>query len=143
MKRLLRTSVVLAVAVLVMIVGLVFSTGTVAADTPTSTMNINNQAQLYLFLPGVNGIGVQVAYKCSGGSGVLNVSATQTPQQSGSGVGASGSQGSSVLCDGDPHTVSETILGTGTWNLGSATATATLTAPSGNVTQTRSINIVQ
>jgi hypothetical protein len=141
MKRLVRPSFVLAVAVLVTGVGFVFSPVTAAADH--SNITIDNQAQLFLFVPGSNGVGVQVHYVCSGGSGRLTVSATQTPQQSGTGVGAHGSLSSAVLCDGHPHFVSETILGTATWNLGSATATATLTAPSGTATDTGSINIVQ
>lgn len=105
---------------------------------------IDQRVQLYIVVQGFNGVGVESTYLCTGGSGTLQVSITQLPQDSGNGRGDSRSGSSSVLCDYRFHQVSVTLVSnTGTFNLGLATVNETLTTPSGNVTGTARVEIEQ
>ncbi len=139
MQRFLRASVVLAIAVLVMLAGLMLGTNTATAASTTSQLSIEDQAQFInpLF------INVQVDVKCSGGTGTVTVSVTQTAAQSSNGVGDSGTGVGKVNCNGNEQKLAVTIPGSGgLWNLGSATAQASLTAPSGPAFDEKTINIV-
>src|SRR5260221_13846365 len=138
MQRFLRASVVLAIAVLVMLAGLMLGTNTATAAT-TSQPSIEEQAQFINPLL----INVQVDVKCSGGTGTVTVSVTQTAAQSSNGVGDSGTGVGKVNCNGNEQKLAVTVPGSGgLWNLGSATAQASLTAPSGPAFDEKTINIV-
>ncbi len=74
--------------------------------------------------------------------GSVDVTVDQTAAQSGAGIAASGSGASPVNCDGAPHKVAVTVA-PGAFNIGDATATATLvTGKLNKVTDTRTIHIV-
>src|SRR4051812_32316221 len=104
-----------------------------ASAANTSSINLAPKAQ---FTSGaIKAIAVQATVDCTGGTGMLTVSVTQSPSQSNAGTPASGSGSSSVKCDGQPHKIAVAIVSN--FNLGSATATATLAAPSGPASDTR------
>src|SRR5260221_14162864 len=104
MQRFLRASVVLAIAVLVMLAGLMLGTNTATAASTTSQLSIEDQAQFInpLF------INVQVDVKCSGGTGTVTVSVTQTAAQSSNGVGDSGTGVGKVNCNGNEQKLADT-----------------------------------
>jgi hypothetical protein len=77
---------------------------------------------------------VQVGFTatCTGGSGTVTVRLTQ---------GAVRGTGSTLAaCDGQPHTGAVTVVGA--FQLGAATARATLASPGGSDTDSRQIQIV-
>jgi hypothetical protein len=101
-----------------------------------SSVSINQYAD-YDF-EGTNlDVGLQVA--CTGGSGAVDVTVTQSPPETPYPFGA-GSGPQIVVCDGRSRSVAVTIVGGG-FDAGKAIATAELTASSGNKTVTRQILI--
>jgi hypothetical protein len=129
-----------AAVVLGLALALVTGAGSPAATG--SSVNIAPKAHLWPFTGGRNGIIVDVTVVCTGGLGTVTVRASEAAADSGEGVPATGTQSETVNCDGSPHKVSVSIQGTLTFNRGTATADATLTAGSGNATDTRTIQIV-
>ena len=89
----------------------------------------------------------QLTIQCTGGPGSVAMTVTQSAAQSSNGQGASGSAITffeSANCDGSPHKLDVTVIdrSSGKFDIGKATASATLTAPSGTATATRTIDIV-
>jgi hypothetical protein len=72
------------------------------------------------------------AATCGGGTGIVSVQVRQ-----GSSTGAGQVQ---VICDGAPHSFGVSAVG-GPFQLGSARATATLTAPSGTASTSRTVTL--
>lgn len=142
MKRLFRISFVLAIAVLVMLAGLLLGTRTATAASTNGTVQIDNQAQ-FVSLAQIN---VQIKFKCSAPyPGELLVSAKQTPQQSSNGIGAQGATSATANCDGNPHSIAVSVPNNfgGAWSLGSGTAEVILEVGSNNFFDAGPINIVQ
>lgn len=139
MKRFLRISIVPVIAGLVMIVGLVFSTGTAAAAT-TSSLSIAPQGQFIDLFQ----VDVEVAVKCFGGTGTVSVKVTQTAAQSSNGIGNTATAATVVKCDGNEHDLALFASGFGgQFTLGPADAQASLTlAPSGPAFAERTITLV-
>jgi len=81
-------------------------------------------------------VGLQVA--CRGGTGLVNVWVDQYYPDTPDPLGAHGGGVMDVVCDGKMHNVGVTVIGV-IFDAGKARATATLTAPSGAVTISRSI----
>ena len=87
-------------------------------------------------------IDVGLYVKCQGGSGDVIVNVTQNQPETPYPV-AFGSGPQVVMCDGKTHSVAVTVAGTGTFDAGTATATAELSVGPTVVAQDqRSINIV-
>jgi hypothetical protein len=138
MKQSLRTSFIIAIAVLVMVAGVALSTRTAEA-APTNQLSIDYQAQLV----SMNVIDVQVEHKCYGG---LGGSLVVQVQQTSNGITQNSATTVGVNCDGHPSRATVELIGPNPWSLGPATAQATLFLPwnpSGNATDMRTINIVQ
>src|SRR5437588_7514299 len=110
------------------------------AGTTTTQVNISPQAQMWAVVPGVTGIAVSVTFACSGGTGTVSLTATQTSAQSNSGASASGSGFVSAKCDGKSHKVTQFLNGFG-FQQGTATVSATLTAPSGTATDEQVVQV--
>jgi hypothetical protein len=106
------------------------------AKATGSSVSINQYAD-YDFAGTNLDVGLQVA--CTGGSGAVDVTVTQSQPETPYPV-AAGSGPQIVTCDGRSRSVAVTIVGFG-FDAGKATATAELTAPSGNVKVTRQILI--
>ncbi len=78
----------------------------------------------------------------STGLGIVTVQVTQPAAQSSNGIGASGDGADFINCNGNEQKLGvEVGAQTGFWNLGSATAQASLTAPSGNAFAVKTISI--
>jgi hypothetical protein len=105
-----------------------------AQPTTGSQVQIDPNAQYDI--PGLIHVGLKV--RCSGGPGTVTVRVTQSPPENPTVQNGVGSE--PVVCDGQTHAVGVSIGG-GNFDAGKATATATLTAPSGNDTATRTIDI--
>jgi hypothetical protein len=103
-----------------------------ATSTPNS-LSIEPKAQYRAFI-----VDVAFLVRCEGGLGVVNVQVSQSPPESA--FPASGSGGSTVVCDGRQR---EFVVQNccGTFNLGRAVAVATLIAPSGTATDSKTIEI--
>jgi hypothetical protein len=112
------------------------------AGTTTTQVNISPQAQMWAFSAGQNGIFVSVTFTCSGGTGTVSLTATQTSAQSNSGSSANGSGGVDAKCDGKSHKVTQSLVGFG-FQQGTATVSATLTAPSGTATDEKVVDVNQ
>jgi hypothetical protein len=129
MKKSLRATV--AVAVVLTAAALAAAGG--AAPEPNNQLSIEPTAQYRAFI-------VDVAFhvRCGGGIGVVNMKVTQQPPEST--APATGTGGSTVVCDGQQR---EFVVQNccGGFNLGRAFASATLVAPSGTATDSREINI--
>ncbi|GAC1627920.1 MAG: hypothetical protein NVS4B11_25520 [Ktedonobacteraceae bacterium] len=150
MKKLLKSKLVLTLVLLVM-VGVALIGAMVApnigahAAAPRPRADINGKARL--LNDGTGYVDVPVAYRCSGGTGgTAMVTVTQTPQQSGTGTGATGSNTLPVNCDGQAHQVGVDVPPSTPFpgsHVGKATAMVTLTDPSGaTATDTKTIKIV-
>jgi len=81
-------------------------------------------------------LGLQVS--CTGGTGVVKVSVDQAYPETPDPLRAHGTGVMDVVCDGKTHNVGVTVIGV-IYDAGKATATATLTAPSGTKTVSRQI----
>ena len=136
-----------ALVLLGLALGLVTASGSLAAPPKKteSGPSVSIAPKAYVYDAGLT-VETQLTFTCSGGSGTADVSITQTPAQSGNGIGASGSSPSIVEatnCDGSPHKLDVTVFAdSGILDIGKATAIATLTNPSGTATDTRTISLV-
>src|SRR5215216_7757172 len=128
MKR-IRLLVLLGVIAVALPLGVVFAgnAGATGSSGAGSSVSINQYAD-YDFVGTNLDVGLQVA--CTGGSGAVDVTVTQSPPETPYPVGA-GSGPQIVVCDGRSRSVAVTIVGFG-FDAGKAIATAELTAPSGN-----------
>jgi len=115
--------------------------GSGASAAPGTSITIAPKAHVYDFGFLVE---AQATVLCSGGIGSISGTLTQTAADSGNGVGATGTTfGESVNCDGTSHKVNVSFFAdTGLFDIGTATASMTLVAPSGTATDTRKIQIV-
>jgi hypothetical protein len=134
MKRIRLLVLVGALAVAVPF-GVVSSAG--ASGGSGSEVTIDGRAD-YDFVGATIDVGLRV--RCSGGSGSVLVNLDQYPPETPYPTGT-GSGPQIVVCDGYTHTVAVTVGGLG-FDEGKALAEAILTAPSGNKTVTRWVNIV-
>ena len=124
-----------------LVFGLALALVTVSAGGAAggTTVSIAPKAAVLFFDQEVE---VQVTATCTDTvTGTVIVSVTQTAAQSGNGNGGSGSGGASVNCDGSPHKVNVTAFGC-CFNIGKATATATLSTTSDSATEMRTIALV-
>jgi hypothetical protein len=103
-------------------------TGTSVSIAPTADYNIAGTS-----------LDVQLFVRCTGGSGVANVTVTQTTPETGS-VDAEGTGFSPVVCDGQTHSAGVTATG-GVFDPGKAKAVATVTALSGSAKAVKVITI--
>jgi hypothetical protein len=134
MKRLRFIILLSTVAVALAVPVVAKATG---GSGPASQVTIQEKVD-YDFAGAALDVGLYV--RCSGGSGSVIVDVMQYPPETPYPVGA-GSGPQIIACDSKTHSVGVTITGFG-FDAGRAKATATLTAPSGNVTTTRWVNIV-
>jgi hypothetical protein len=118
-------------------------TGAGSPAATGSSVSIAPKAHVYL---GGSRVEIQLTFTCSGGSGSVMVTVTQTAAQSSNGQGANGQNMilDTTKCDGSPHKLDVTVVAvSGSFDIGKATASATLTDPSTNtVTDTRTVSIV-
>ena len=144
MKRLTRVAAIAVVVVAAFT--LCFAPASLAQGPKDSTLSIRNVAALWAFGPGFNGLWISVSVRCTGNAaGTVEASATQSSSQSNTGSSDTGGlpTTSQVQCDGVTRQVALSYLGEGQFNLGYATATATLTPPSGpSVTVQRVVRVV-
>jgi hypothetical protein len=126
-----RLSIALAVTATALIAALAPAAG---ASTNTK-VSIEPNAQVMT----LGFVIVGVHYQCFGGNGVVSVQVTQFPPDNW--ITTSGTGAQTVTCDGQTHEASIPVQGSFGYDAGKATATATLTAPSGSATDTREINI--
>jgi hypothetical protein len=120
-------------AALVAPVALIPSMAGATGSSTGSAVSINQYAD-FNFVGTQLDVGLQVA--CTGNTGVVNVTAEQYPPETP--IAAFGTGVVDVVCDGRTHNVGVTIVGA-IFDAGKAKVTATLTAPSGNVTVSRQI----
>jgi hypothetical protein len=120
-------------APLVLAPGIAFATG----STGGSSVSINESAD-FNFAGTQLDVGLQV--KCTGGTGVVNVSVDQPYPESPDPLGAHGTGVMDVVCDGRTRPVGVTVIGV-IYDAGQAKATATLIAPSGTKTTSRWIAV--
>lgn len=137
---------VLLMMSVVALFGATFATNGLAQAHTLAPPRVDLTGKGYL-LNDLNGfIGVPVTFKCSGISGTISVSVTQTAMQSGTGIATTGTGSLPVKCDGRFHKVSVGIAPFPSFpgfNLGPAIATAKLTVtPLGIATDTDKIKIV-
>jgi hypothetical protein len=129
MKR-IRLLVLLGMVAVALPLGLLQGIAKATGNSGTgSSVSINQYAD-YEFAGAILDVGLQVA--CTGGSGAVDVTVTQEPPETPY-PEAAGSGPQFVVCDGRSHSVGVT-LGPGIFDAGKANATATLVAPSGDVT---------
>jgi hypothetical protein len=99
--------------------------------TPGPSVVVVSPARLNLFAQNASGLDIQSTYKCSGGTGNLVLTVAQVQSGSLSASGASGNNTGDavfIVCDNLPHDVSVTLIPlTRSYNLGTATVSATLT----------------
>jgi len=90
-----------------------------------------------------NEVLAKVTASCTGGPGMVVVTITQTAAQSNAGMAAGPGFGSStVKCDGQPRAIAVSVGLTDYYNIGQATAMATLTGGNGmQVSATRTIEL--
>jgi hypothetical protein len=105
----------------------------VAASGGESSISIEPNAQYFAF-----SVDVAVRVNCTGGSGVASVVVSQSPPVSA--FPSQGSGGSTVICDGHEREFA-VVACCGDFNIGKADAVASLNAPSGTATATKTINI--
>ena len=102
-----------------------------------SSVSINQYAD-FNFAGSQLDLGLQVS--CTGGTGLVDVTVDQAYPETPLPTGAHGTGVQNVVCDGKTRYVTVTIVGV-LYDGGKATATATLLAPSGDVTVKRGISI--
>jgi hypothetical protein len=125
------------------VLGLALALVTGAGSPAATGSSVSIAPKAYVYDVGIF-VEVELTFTCSGGAGNVDVTVTQTAAQSSNGQGATGSTfalAESSNCDGSPHKLSVSVFG-GLFDIGKATASATLTAPSGIATATRTISIV-
>jgi hypothetical protein len=103
-------------------------TGTSVSIAPTADYNLAGTS-----------LDVQLFVRCTGGSGVATITVTQTTPETGD-PAAIGTGFSTVVCDGQTHTVGITATG-GVFDPGKAKAVAEVTAPSGKAKAVKYITI--
>ena len=136
MKR-IRLLILLGMVAVALPLGLLQGIAKATGSSGTgSSVSINQYAD-YDFVGTNLDVGLQVA--CTGGSGAVDVTVTQSQPETPYPV-AAGSGPQIVTCDGRSRSVAVTVVGFG-FDAGKAVATAELTAPSGNVKVTRQILI--
>jgi hypothetical protein len=113
------------------------SAGASGGSGSGSEVTINSRAD-YDFVGTTIDVGLNV--RCSGGSGSVIVTLNQYPPETPYPVGT-GSGPQIVVCDGKSRSVAVTVGGFG-FDAGKALAKAILTAPSGNKTASKWVNIV-
>jgi hypothetical protein len=131
-------------ALVVLGLALALVTGVSPAAASGTSITIAPKATIAAGFSGFR-IGIQVTAQCSGGTGLIVMQVSQTAAQANSGFAASGSGSENVKCDGQSHKIALTVfafVGPTGFSNGYATANATLTAPSGNASDTRTISIV-
>jgi hypothetical protein len=124
------------------VVGLALALVTGAGSPAATGSSVSIAPKAYVYDVGIF-VETELTFTCSGGSGSVEVTVTQTAAQSSNGQGASGTSfvGELTNCDGTPHKLNVSVFG-GLFDIGKATASATLIAPSGTATATRTISIV-
>ena len=113
-----------------------------ASDQGSSPNQVSIQPKASYITAGFT-IDVGLYVRCQGGSGEVIVDVTQSQPETPYPV-AFGSGPQAVVCDGHTHSVAVTVAGTGTFDSGTAWATADLMVGSPTVAahDQRSINIV-
>jgi hypothetical protein len=115
-------------------------------DGSSGPLTINRTATLWAIFPNTHGLWITVWVRCSGGTGMVTATATQSSSQSNTGSSDTvpGFPGDSqVKCDGVSRQVALSYLGEGNFNLGYASITATLMPPSGpSTTELRTVRVV-
>ena len=112
-----------------------------AGERTTSTTSSDNSVSInqyadFNFAGSQLDVGLQV--RCTGGTGVVNVSVDQPYPESPDPLGAHGTGVMDVVCDGKTHNVGVTVVGV-IYDAGKAKAKANLVAPSGTKNATRQI----
>jgi len=112
-----------------------------AGERTTSTTSSGNSVSInqyadFNFAGSQLDVGLQV--RCTGGTGVVNVSVDQPYPESPDPLGAHGTGVMDVVCDGKTHNVGVTVVGV-IYDAGKAKAKANLVAPSGTKNATRQI----
>ena len=133
-----------ALVALALGLALVMGAGPAAAwsGTPTTGIRIAPRAAVLFFGSEVE---AQVTVICTG-TGNIDMTVTQTAAQSGNGQGATGTDFIPVEtanCNGIPHNVNVSVFSPdGFFDIGYATASATLITTSGTATDKRTISLV-
>jgi hypothetical protein len=136
MKR-IRLLILLGMVAVALPLGLLQGIAKATGSSGTgSSVSINQYAD-YDFA-GTN-LDVGLIVNCTGASGAVDVTVTQSPPETPYPVSA-GSGPQIVVCDGRSHYVGVTVVGFG-FDAGKAMASAALTAPSGDVTVKRQIMV--
>jgi hypothetical protein len=128
--RLIITLAALATAVLTLAPG-------AAAQGSSIQIDPLSQVTTVFFFNGHVTVGYR--YECSGGTGTVFGTVTQSPPESAFTTSAFGFQ--NVACDGKRHDGSVTMCCGFGFDAGRATATLTLSAPSGSATDTRVVKL--
>jgi hypothetical protein len=132
MKR-IRLLVLLGMVAVALPLGLLQG---VAKAVPGTSVSIAPTADFNTF---GSQLDVQLFVRCTGGSGVANVTVTQTTPETGA-VAAMGTGFATVVCDGQTHSAGVTVTG-GVFDPGKAKAVAEVTAPSGKAKAVQTITI--
>jgi hypothetical protein len=136
MKRVLGTA---AVAVPLALAPAVAIAGERSTSTNPSGNSVSiNQDADFNFAGTQLDVGLQV--RCTGGTGIVNVSVDQYYPETPDPLGAHGTGVMDVVCDGKTHSVGVTVVGV-IYDAGRAKAKATLVAPSGTKNASRLIII--
>ena len=131
----MRYRLTLAIAVL----GTALVAALPAGAATNTKVSIESNAQIWG--PNNEAVEVGVHYQCAGGLGTIFVQVTQSPPENA--FPSLGTGTFPVTCDGQTHEAAlSATSGPFAFDAGKAQATATLTAPSGTATDTRTINIV-
>jgi len=133
MKRALAVAAL--AAPLALAPGIALANSTTGSGGTGSSVSINQYAD-FNFAGTQLDVGLQV--RCTGDSGVVNVSVDQRYPESPDPLGGQGTGAMDVVCDGKTHAVGVTVIGV-VYDAGKAKAKATLIAPSGTKTASRSI----
>ena len=137
----MRKSLVIPAVMVMLGTAALLGAAPAVAGTTTTQVNVSPQAQMAPSPIGVlTEIAVSVTLTCSGGTGTVSLTASQTSAQSNSGSSASGSGFVSAKCDGKSHKVTQFLNGFG-FQQGTATVSATLTAPSGTATDEKVVQV--
>jgi hypothetical protein len=113
------------------------SVASATGGTSGSSVSINQYAD-FNFAGSQLDVGLYV--RCTGGTGLVNLTVNQAYPETPLPTGAHGTGVQDVVCDGKTRYVTATVVGV-LYDGGKATATATLMAPSGDVTVKRQISI--
>ena len=111
-----------------------------AQSAPQNQLQIDANSVFALDF-GVTTVNVGFQFQCFGGTGVINVTLEQGPQQPNGTFAGFGGGSVNVPCDGQQRIAAATVFGSGL-QLGNALAQATLTSPAGTASDARVVNIV-